>query len=56
MTLLFFFYKNGKWLEVDDERLYRMAVGVARSKSKAKDDILCWLEKTFTEHLVGAPI
>ena len=56
MTLLFFFYKNGKWLEVDDERLYRMAVGVARSKSKVKDDILCWLEKTFTEHLVGAPI
>jgi death-on-curing family protein len=32
MSLLYFLYKNGKWLDVDKEGLYRFAKGVARTK------------------------
>ena|SRR3989338_5564135 len=55
MTLLFFLYKNGKWLKIDNEQLYRVAVGVAESKSKSKDSIIRWLEKTISRHLINYP-
>jgi death-on-curing protein len=56
MTLFFFLYKNGKWLDIGNEELYRVAVGVAKSKgSKSKDRIMLWLEKTFAQHLISYP-
>jgi len=53
MTLFFLLYKNGKWLNISDEQLYRVAVGVAKSKSKSKDNIIHWLEKTISQHLIN---
>ena len=53
MTLFLLLYKNGKWLKVDNEQLYRIAVGVAESKPKSKDRIIRWLETTFAKHLIN---
>lgn len=53
MTLLFFLSKNGKWLNISNELLYRVAVEVAKSKPKSKDYIIRWLETTFAEHLIS---
>lgn len=55
MTLFFLLYKNGKWLNISNEQLYRVAVGVAESKSKSKDGIIRWLEKTISQHLINYP-
>jgi len=55
MTLLFFLYKNEKWLDMGNEELYRVAVGVAKSKPKSKDSIIRWLEITLTKHLINYP-
>ena len=55
MTLLFFLYKNGKWLDIDNKELYSVAVGVAKSKPKSKDNIIRWLEKTFSQYLIKYP-
>lgn len=55
MTLFFFLYKNGKWLDIGNDQLYRVAVGVAKSKPKSRDSIIDWLEKTFTKHLINYP-
>lgn len=53
MTLLFFLYKNRKWLNANNEQLYNVAVSVAKSKPKSKDSIIRWLEKTLTKHLIS---
>lgn len=55
MTLFFLLYKNGKWLDISNEQLYRVAVGVAESKPKSKDSIIRWLEKTISRHLINYP-
>ncbi len=55
MTLLFFLYKNGKWLDVDNNRLYEIAVGVAKSKPKSKERIIGWLEETLDQYLINYP-
>lgn len=38
MTLLFFLYKNNKWLKLGDLILYQFAKDVAASDAKKKDD------------------
>ena len=53
MTLFFLLYKNGKWLDISNEQLYRVAVGVAESKPKSKEGIIRWLEKTIAQHLIN---
>jgi len=55
MTLFFLLYKNGKWLNISNEQLYRVAMDVAKSKPKSKDDIIRWLEKTISQHLINYP-
>ena len=55
MTLFFLLYKNGKWLDISNEQLYRVAVGVAKSKPKSKDGIIRWSEKTISQHLINYP-
>ncbi len=56
MALFVFLYKNGKWLNMDNEQLYRVAVGVAKSKPKSKDSVIRWLEKIFAKHLINYPL
>lgn len=53
MTLLFFLYKNGKWLDMGNNKLYDIAVGVAESKPKSKDSIIRWLEEAVSQCLTN---
>ncbi len=55
MTLLIFLLKNGKWLDVSNDALYRIAVAVAGSSPKSKDTYLASLKKFVEDHLVNAP-
>ena len=53
MTALFvFFYKNDKWLKVDNQELYNFAVWVASSPAQLKDQVIDGIEKFFRTHLV----
>jgi len=52
MTILVFLAKNGKWLSVSNEGLYRIAVGVAESSPKQKDKYMEILNKFFKENTV----
>jgi len=50
-TLFYFLYKNGKWLRVDNQRLYNFAKWVAESDSKLKDETVKAAEKFFKTYL-----
>ena len=53
MTLLLFLYKNGKWLNINNQQIYRVALGVAKSKPKSKDLIISWVENELKNHLIN---
>lgn len=40
MCLLYFLYKNGRWIFISNERLYRFAKHVAQSRSQKREPIL----------------
>lgn len=40
MSLLYFFYKNGKWLNINNVDLYNFARGVAGSKPSSREKLL----------------
>ena len=52
MTLLFFLYKNGKWLNISNKQLYDVELAVAKSKPKSKDAIINWIERILVQYLV----
>lgn len=52
MTLLYFLNKNGKWLKISNEKLYKFAKGVARSKSTSKDKSLQNIRSVLEKYLV----
>ena len=56
MSLLYFFYKNGKWLRIDKIDLYNFAKDVAKSKPKSRDKIILHIQETLSRHLVNATI
>ncbi|MFH1840623.1 MAG: type II toxin-antitoxin system death-on-curing family toxin [Candidatus Shapirobacteria bacterium] len=51
-TLLYFLFKNQKWLEIDAKRLYNFAVWVAESPAELKDDTLSAARKFIKRYLV----
>ena len=51
MTLLYFLYKNGKWLSLDNSALYKFAYNVANSKPKTKEEIIIYIQKFIKEHI-----
>ncbi len=53
MTLLLFLYKNGKWLDIGNQQIYRIALGVAKSKPKSKDLIINWIKDELKNHLIN---
>jgi death-on-curing protein len=55
MTLLLFLYKNEKWLDIGNQQIYRIALGVAKSKPKSKDLIISWIKNELKEHLINYP-
>lgn len=53
MTTLFtFFYKNKKWLRVDNQELYNFALWVAQSPAKLKKEVIAGVEKFMKVYLV----
>lgn len=52
MCLLYFLYKNGKWLNVDKEGLYKFAKGIARTKPVQRSAVLANIHGFLLAHIV----
>jgi len=52
-TLLYFLYKNKKWLKVDNQELYNFARWVAESNSRLKEETIKAAEKFIQTYLVA---
>jgi death-on-curing protein len=52
MTLLYFLYKNGRWLDIDQVNLYRFARGIAETKSKKMQDLIFDIQDFLNKHIV----
>lgn len=52
MTLLYFLYKNNKWLDIDNIKLYNFARNIAKSDPKEKDKIILDIKNTIKSHLI----
>jgi len=55
MSLLLLLYKNGRWLNIDNEELYRLAQKIAKSHPKAKDHIIVWIEMILKNNTIKFP-
>lgn len=51
MTLIYFLYKNGQWITVDNQELYNFAKWVAASNPKLKDETVSAIEAFVKMHL-----
>ncbi|MEK7118696.1 MAG: type II toxin-antitoxin system death-on-curing family toxin [Patescibacteria group bacterium] len=51
MTLIYFLYKNGQWLSVDNQELYNFAKWVAASNAKLKDETVSAVEAFIKMHV-----
>jgi len=51
MCLLYFLYKNGKWIYISNDRLYRIAKHVAGSNPQKRDPILKDIQAFLTAHV-----
>ena len=51
-TLLYFLYKNNKWLKVDNIELYNFAKWVAESNSKLKAETIAAIDKFIKTYIV----
>lgn len=51
VTLLYFLYKNKKWLQLDNKELYNFAVWVAASNAKVKDATVLAIQKFINIYL-----
>jgi len=52
MTLLYFLYKNKKWIKVDNQELYNFAKWVAESNPKLKEDTVSAIETFLKNYIV----
>ena len=53
-TLLFFLYKNRKWMKLDNQELYNFAVWVAQSNPKVKDATIQAIQKFLKTYMVDS--
>lgn len=51
-TLFYFLFKNKKWLEVDEKKLYNFAVWVAESPAELKNETLAAAKRFIKTYLV----
>jgi death-on-curing family protein len=54
MSLLYFFYKNKKWLRMANIDLYNFAKDVAKSKPASREKIIMHIQDTLKKYLVGS--
>lgn len=53
MSLLYFLHKNGKWLDVNNDGLYRFAKGIAGSHAAKSGETFLNIHKFLTLHIVN---
>lgn len=51
--LLYFLYKNNKWLKIDNIELYRFAKWVAESNPRFKTEVVAAIEKFVKTYLIS---
>jgi len=49
-TLLVYLYKNQRWLKVDNQELYNLAVWVAQSPALAKDQVISYIDSFIKKY------
>lgn len=53
MSLLYFLFKNGKWLDVDNHGLYKFAKGIAGSHSIRSREAFLNIHKFLAKHIIN---
>ena len=53
MSLLYFLYKNGKWLKMSNLNLYNFAKGIARSRPSSKEKIILQIQGNINKHIIN---
>lgn len=51
-TLLYFLYRNNKWLKIDNQRLYNFARWVAESDASLKKETVMAIERMLKDNIV----
>ncbi len=51
-SLLFFLFKNGKWLRISTDDLYNFSVGVASSEARNKEETLKTIDDIITKNII----
>lgn len=54
-TLLYFLFKNKKWISIDNQRLYNFARWVAESDASLKEETVLAVERLVKENLRSLP-
>ena len=52
-TLLYFLYKNKKWLKIDNQRLYNFARWVAESDASLKEQTVQAIQKILNDNIIS---
>lgn len=55
MSLLYFLYKNDKWLNVNNDGLYKFSRGIAGSRTAKNSDIFLHIHRFLTLHIIKLP-
>jgi len=53
-TMLIFFLKNGKWVKVDNQRLYIFTIWIAESDARLKGPVVSAIETFLNMYLIDA--
>ena len=55
MSLLYFLHKNGRWLDVDNQGLYKFAKGIAGTKPITRHETFINIHNFLETHIVKLP-
>ena len=52
MSLLYFLYKNGKWLNINNKDLYNFALGISKSRAPSSEKQIRHIQNIIKKHLI----
>jgi len=55
MCLLYFLYKNGKWLKMSDYNLYKFSKGIAQSKALSRGKTIVNIQRVLNKYIIDFP-
>lgn len=55
MSLFYFLYKNGKWLNITNADLYNFALNISKSKTPSHEKIALHIQNLIKKHLINFP-